>query len=105
MALTSIHIKWKDTDQYLQFITEQFPTGLYVRVQSCNEKWVPVGSASETTDDRKEEFFHRALRLESQARGTFVPQYSTDPEWNPGASGSDYDVDKGSDEFQGDMFE
>ena len=105
MALTSLKITWKDTEQYLQFMTEQFPTGLYVKVQTCNEKWIPVGEASETTDDREEEFFHRALRMESVARGTYVPQYSTNPEWNPGYSGSDDDQNENDHAFPGDMFE
>jgi hypothetical protein len=95
MALTSLEIDQKGTIHRLQFITEQHPTGLYVAVQSCTEKWIPIGAPSETTDIRDEETYHRELRIESIAHGTYVPQYSTDPQWNPGAKAEDYEIQDG----------
>jgi len=84
MPLTSIKLDWNGTERRLQFITEQHETGLYVAVQACNEEWKPVTPPTETTDVRTEEVYHRELRLEASKQGNFVPQYSTNPEWNPG---------------------
>lgn len=85
MAVTSVTVPWKDgTKRNLQFITQQFPTGLFVGVQICNEDWKPFGEPAETTDIRSEEEYHKSLRAEAHAKGQFVAQYSTNPEWHPG---------------------
>jgi hypothetical protein len=92
MALTSLEMEQNGKMHRLQFMTEQHPTGLYVAVQSCTDKWIPIGPPSETTDIRDEETYHRELRIDSVKHGTYVPQYSTDPQWNPGADPKDYEI-------------
>lgn len=85
MPVTSIEIKDKQgISRKLQFITEQYETGLYVAVYTCDKDWIPRGTPSQTTDVRTEEVYHRELREKAFETGDLVPQYCTNPEWTPG---------------------
>lgn len=98
MATTSVRMPWRDgTVRNLQFVTEQFETGLYVAVHICDQNWVYIDKwPGQTTDPRTEEEYHRELRSSSSQQGHFVPQYSTDPEWNPGYLPPIEETDEGS---------
>lgn len=81
MALTSLKLNEKDR---LQFITDQLEEGLKVMVYTCDENWKPQGEPAISGDKRTEEVFHRELRQAALEKGHYVPEHSTDPDWNPG---------------------
>jgi len=68
----------------VKFITQDFAVNLSVDVYTCDENWIPKGEPMQGTHTDDEEKFHRELREEASKRGHFVPEQSTDPEWNPG---------------------
>jgi hypothetical protein len=56
---------------------------LDVEVYVCDEEFVPQGRTSKTVQDRSEEDYHKDLRAQAAEKGHFVPEESTNPEWNP----------------------
>lgn len=56
---------------------------LNIEVYLCDEDFIPQGTTSKTLMDRDEEEYHRDLRKQAHEKGHYVPEESTDPEWNP----------------------
>lgn len=102
MATTSLKIKSTDgTDVNLMFLTSQMGEELIVvNIYKADEEFNPQGTASVSVAQfPSEEAYHTELRKGAIEKGHFVPDYSTNPEWNPGyvePQDDDY-------EFQGDL--
>jgi hypothetical protein len=85
MALTSLKIEKDGMINYLQFATDQLEDDiLRILLYVCNPDWEPLGDPQISGDRRTEEDFHIQLRLSATEKGHYVPEYSTDPQWNPG---------------------
>lgn len=61
----------------------------------CDEDFMPVGMGSKSIDGRDEETYHKELRLAATIQGQFVPEESTDPQWNPGYEEPLEEIDNG----------
>ena len=80
MALTSLKIS---EESRLQFITDSLENFTRVLVYTCNEDWEPQGEPAISADKRDEETFHKNLRKEAKEKDHYIPERSTNPEWNP----------------------
>lgn len=56
---------------------------LNVELYICDEDFIPEGNTSKSIIDREEEAYHRDLREQAFKKGHYIPEESTDPEWNP----------------------
>lgn len=56
---------------------------LNVELRICDEDFIPMGPGSLSIHEDNEETYHRNLRIEAKKKGHFVPEESTDHEWNP----------------------
>ena len=83
MATTAIRILKSGLAIRTKFITTQQDTHIDIDVFHCDEMFIPIGKPSLGVDERSEEEYHRTLRTEAYSRGQFVPEESTNPEWNP----------------------
>lgn len=85
MALTSLKIEKDGMINYLQFMTDQLEDGiLRILLYVCDSSWEPLGEPQISGDRRTEEDFHVQLRISATEKGHYVPEFSTDPEWNVG---------------------
>lgn len=57
---------------------------LNIELRICDEDFIPVGPGSISVHEDDEETYHRNLRAQAHEKGHFVPEESTDHEWNPG---------------------
>jgi len=57
---------------------------LTVDLRICDKDFVPLIKGHTSIHDEDEETYHRKLRVAATEKGHFVPEESTDPEWNPG---------------------
>lgn len=64
-----------------------------IELYQCDGDFIPVGTGSLSIHDKDEETYHKALRIEGASKGHFVPEESTDPEWNPGYDPNQYLID------------
>lgn len=102
MATTSLKIKAPDgSDTRLSFMTSEAGEKIMlVNIYKTDEDFNPVGTASVSVSEHaSEEEYHRELRKQASEKGHFVPDYSTNPEWNP-----DYKPQDDDHEFQGDLY-
>lgn len=102
MATTSLKIKnTEGTDVNLMFLTSQLGEDIItVNVYKADEEFNPQGTASVSIAKfPSEEAYHKELRKDAIDKGHFIPEYSTNPEWNPGYVESNDD----DHEFQGDL--
>jgi hypothetical protein len=83
MATTALRILDKGQEKRLLFMTVASPTGVDVDLYMANEEFVPEGKSSLGTSEMDEERYHRELRQQASAKGQFVPEFSTNEEWNP----------------------
>lgn len=93
----------KGETKKIKFITQDFAVNLSVDVYQCDENWVPKGEPTQGTHTDDEEKFHKDLREEAAKRGHFVPEQSTDYQWNPGydpATDANLLKDSDEDEFE-----
>ena len=102
MATTALRIKSEDNSETkLTFLTSQVGESvIVVNIYRTDDEYNPVGTGSiSVAQFPSEEDYHRELRKQAHEKGQFVPDYSTNPEWNPGY------VEPTSDgyEFQGDL--
>lgn len=90
MPVTAIKVD----DVRVKFITVHLPPApsteggepksfLQVELYSCDEEFIPQGSPSKSIHEKDEETYHKELRALAKEKGHFVPEESTDPEWNP----------------------
>ena len=82
MATTAIRITKDGNISRLKFMTVWNGQFLDVDVYHCDEKFLPTGTPLQGVDPREEKEYHMELRKESKARGQFVPEESTNNEWN-----------------------
>lgn len=104
MATTSLKITAEDgTEKRLVFLTTQSLDNIInVNIYKADEEFNPIGMASHgIAEFTSEEEYHKDLRKQSHEKGHFVPDYSTNPEWNPGY------VEPEDDDyaFQGDLYQ
>lgn len=95
MATTAIKITGPDGSvKRAKFMT--VPQGIHcdVDVYACNEDFVPIGEPSIGVSEMDEPEYHIKLRKEADAKGQFVPEESTNPEWNPENQGNTGEVTK-----------
>lgn len=108
MATTAIEITRPDGANRLLFMTAQTEAGLDVDVSLADGDFMPLGKTSLGISPKHvdEESYHRELRQQAHEKGQFVPDYSTNPEWNPGASESTNPSDEEDNgQFQGDLYQ
>lgn len=102
MARTSLKIKTADgLEEKLSIMTSEAENKIVlVNIYRTDDAYNPVGTASVSVARYdSEEAYHKDLRKLAGEKGQFVPDYSTNPEWNPG-----YVEHKDDDhEFQGDL--
>ena len=86
MATTAIEITREDGPNRLLFMTVQTQAGIDVDVSLADADFMPLGTTSLgiSPTHQDEETYHRTLRQQAHEKGQFVPNYSTNPEWNPG---------------------
>lgn len=86
MATTAIEITREDGPNRLLFMTAQTEAGIDVDVSLADGDFMPLGKTSLGMSPKHsdEESYHRSLREQAHEKGQFVPEYSTNPEWNPG---------------------
>lgn len=68
---------------------------LQVELFSCDEDFIPQGMSSRSIHEDDEETYHKKLREQAHEKGHFVPEESTDIEWNPGYNPENY-IEDGS---------
>ena len=56
---------------------------LSIATNVADEEYRPIGQSLNAAKMMTEEEYHRDLRKQSKENGHFVPEYSTNPEWNP----------------------
>jgi hypothetical protein len=83
MATTAIKVVKEGHAVRSKFMTVDTGSHLDLDVYHCDEEFKPIGNPRQGVDVRSEEEYHRELRKEAHSRGQFVPEESTDPEWNP----------------------
>jgi len=54
-----------------------------VDLRVCDEDFIPTGKGSFSINEGTEEDYHKTLRKAAQEEGHYIPEESTDPEWNP----------------------
>ena len=86
MATTAIKITREDGPNHLLFMTASTEAGIDVDVSLADGDFIPLGTTSLgiSPKHQDEESYHRTLRQQAHEKGQFVPDYSTNPEWNPG---------------------
>lgn len=90
MSTTALRIQGKN----MLFMTVPLVKGLAVDIFMADENFEPTGTPSiGVSEYLDEETYHRQLRLEATAKGQFVPEYSTNPELNPGYVESEEPID------------
>jgi hypothetical protein len=70
-------------DKNIVFITQQQEKALYIALYSADEEFKPMGPPQESIHEDPEETWHKNLRRDASEKGHYVPQFSTNPEWNP----------------------
>ena len=75
MTAGSEVVKSKDGEREKAFLN--------IDLRQCDEDFIPTGPGSLSIHEDDEETYHRNLRIAAQEKGHFVPEESTDPEWNP----------------------
>jgi hypothetical protein len=61
--------------------TEKAFLNIHLRV--CDAEFIPVGPGSISVHEDDEETYHRNLRIQAKEKGHYVPEESTDEQWNP----------------------
>jgi hypothetical protein len=82
MPCTALQIEKEGKINRLKFITQQQPGFLELLVYLCDEDFKPVGNPEHSAHELSEEHYHRDLRKASKEKGHYVPEESTNPEWN-----------------------
>jgi hypothetical protein len=76
MTMGSEVIKSKDGTREKAFLS--------IDLRVCDEDFIPVGGGSISVHEDDEQTYHTNLRIQAQEKGHFVPEESTDHQWNPG---------------------
>ncbi len=85
MATTALQIEEENGSiKRLLFMTVPTPTGVDVDIFMADEEFTPVGSVSLGISELNEVDYHTSLRQQASEKGQFIPDFSTDPQLNPG---------------------
>lgn len=85
MPCTAIKITKDDgTTVRIKFMTVGNPGHIDIDLYHCNEEFIPIGEPLMSQVEGDEESYHKKLRLEASEKNQFVPEESTDRDWNPG---------------------
>ena len=84
MGTTALKITNDGVEKRLLFMTVPTEHGVDVDLYEANEEFMPIGKASIGASDKHEIEYHVELRKEASKKGQFVPEFSTNPEYNPG---------------------
>ena len=82
MAATALRIKGHET--FITSIPSEKGVLLDLHITGKDFKPIPDIDPTPGYDERNEETYHRELRLHYHAKGEFISEFSTNPEWNPG---------------------
>lgn len=85
MPCTAIKIEKDGKIQRLKFLTVAHEIYTDVDIFECDEDFIPRGNPAMGVDKRLEDEYHIELRKEAARWGQYVPEESTNPEWNPGS--------------------
>jgi len=85
MPCTALKITKEDgTIVRIKFLTIWNPPFTDIDLFTCNEDFAPIGNPGITQVEMDEESYHKKLRIDASAKNQYVPEESTDPQWNPG---------------------
>lgn len=87
MATTALKIVKNGQEERLLFMTvpREDGRGLDVDIFKATDEFMPEGTPSLGISEMVDEAeYHKALRDNALKEGHFVPEFSTNPEWNPG---------------------
>ena len=85
MSCTALKLESKDgLIRRLKFMTVSNPGHIDLDIFNCNEEFIPIGEPVEGYHEMDEETYHKKLRKDASEKGQFVPEESTDHNWNPG---------------------
>ena len=79
MALTALNLDGKK----IVAISSVDEIGLVVLIYQTTGDFQTEGTPEHCVRTETEEEYHRGLRKEAHAKGHFVKERSTNPEWNP----------------------
>ena len=82
MPVTALKINKEGIAHRLKFITQPQEKYTELLVYACDENFQPIGQPEHNASELAEEHYHRDLRKASKEKGHFVPEESTNPEWN-----------------------
>lgn len=84
MAVTALKITDEEGEKKVLFMTvPRKEKGVDVDIFVANEEFEATGTPSMGICQMNEEIYHVNLRKEAAEKGQFVPEFSTNPEWNP----------------------
>ena len=86
MPVTALRIREKDKTVYLQVETQPDPENgeqIIVVFKRMDETFQVQDGADQGVDERSEQAYHTALRIEAATKKQLITSHSTDPEWNP----------------------
>jgi len=84
MPCTALLLKKDDITHKVKFMSQQQPTYLELLIYYCDDEFIPIGNPEHNASDILEEDYHKNLRKAAAEHNHFVPEQSTNPEWNPG---------------------
>lgn len=79
MAATALNVDGKK----VLAVTTMDEKGLVVQLHDTTGDFQPIGNPEGFLRSESEEEYHRNLRKDAHAKGHFVKERSTNPEWNP----------------------
>jgi len=88
MATTALQFKDETGNIYrrIKIMTVKNDNHIDVDIYLCNDSFIPIGKPEMGVNDKpSEEIYHKELRSQSSERGQYVPEESTNNEWDPGA--------------------
>ena len=85
MPVTALEVPKGDNIVKIMFITTQTSENeVYLDLYTCDEQFIPSGEPIRKIIETDEYTYHTKLRNDAITHGHFRPDYSTNPEWNPG---------------------
>lgn len=85
MPVTTLEIPQNEQVVRMMFITTPVSdTETRIDIYTCNEEFMPTGQPLNRIITMNEYDYHIKMREEAREKGHFRPDFSTNPEWNPG---------------------
>jgi hypothetical protein len=85
MAATALKIKQGDKTYHFLMVTIPGEKGTDLAFHTTNDKY-EIDSKVEPqygVNAKDEDQYHKDLRVDAEKAGEFIPEFSTNPEWNP----------------------